>query len=81
MAEDQEQRGDIHSDPFDFGPLTYRQAENLADFTIRRGESLQYEKLGRAVFAKIVYLAGAAGLALWVSVDGKFAKFLEWAAK
>lgn len=49
----------------DFGPLTLRQAENLADFAIRRGESRQFERLGRAVYEKLLYLAGAVGIALW----------------
>lgn len=53
-------------DPEDFGPLTRRQAENLANFAIRQAESRQYEKLGRAVAAKILYLLGAACVALGV---------------
>lgn len=55
-------------DPDDFGPLTRRQAENLAHFTIRLSESLQYEKLGRAVAAKALLLVGVLGLALWTTL-------------
>lgn len=58
-------------DPYDFGPISQRQAENLADFTIRRGESQQYEKLGRAVAKKVLYLVGTIGGALWVLVSEK----------
>ena len=69
---------DTRSTPYDFGPLTYRQAENIADFTIRRGESLQFEKIGRAVAKKVVYLLGALGLALWAHIDNGIAKFFDW---
>lgn len=66
MAHGQEpRRTEGDHDPEDFGPVSRRQAENLARFTIRLAESLQYEKLGRAVAAKLLYLAGAAGLAVW----------------
>lgn len=69
-------------DPQDFGPLTRRQAENLADFAIRRGQALGYEAIGRAVVAKILYLCGAAGVAIWLHLDDRaMSRLLDWMMK
>ena len=53
----------------DFGPLTQRQAENLADFVYRRNEERMYAKVGRSVVGRFIYAAGAAlcALAVWLS--------------
>ena len=59
-------------DPEDFGPITRRQAENIADFADKRRESKQYEKLGRALEKKMVVLAGAALVALWYFLSDHF---------
>ncbi len=64
-------------DSHDFGPLTRRQAENIANFTIRHYESQQYEKLGRAVAKKVLYLVGAAGGSLWLLMSGKAGHLIE----
>ena len=44
----------------DFGPLSQRQAENLADFASSRAEQRMYANLGRSVVRKVIYLLGAA---------------------
>jgi hypothetical protein len=53
----------------DFGPLTQRQAENIADLASERAEERMYAKLGRSVVKKTLYLlgAGAAFAATWAS--------------
>ena len=53
----------------DFGPLTQRQAENLADFVYRRNEERMYAKVGRSVVGRAIYAIGAAlcALAVWLS--------------
>lgn len=70
------------TDPEDFGPLTRRQAENLADFAIRRGQALGYEAIGRAVVAKVLYLCGATGVAVWLHLDDRaMTRLLDWLTK
>ncbi len=61
--------------------VSKRQAENLSDFADRRRESRQYEKLGRAVAKKVLYLLGALGLYVWSLVDGRVTKLIEWVWK
>ena len=53
----------------DYGPLTQRQAENVADLAARRAEERVYAKIGRSVVTKTVYTlgAGAAVLGAWMS--------------
>jgi len=53
----------------DYGPLTQRQAENIADLASERAEERMYERLGRSVVRKTLYLlgAGAAFAATWAS--------------
>ena len=53
----------------DFGPLTQRQAENIADFVYRRNEERMYAKVGRSVVGRAIYAIGAAlcALAVWLS--------------
>lgn len=53
----------------DYGPLTQRQAENIADLAVERAEERMYAKLGRSVVTKALYVLGAgiAALAAWAS--------------
>jgi hypothetical protein len=48
----------------DYGPLTRQQAENVADLAARRAEERLYAAVGRSIVKKILYLLGAAGVAL-----------------
>ena len=43
----------------DYGPLTQRQAENIADLAAKRAEERMYAQLGRNVVKKAIYLIGA----------------------
>ena len=54
-------------DDDDYGPLTQRQAENIADLASKRAEERLYAKLGRSVVTKTVYALGAAAafIAAW----------------
>lgn len=58
--------------------VTRRQAQNLSDFSDRRRTSQQYERLGRAVVKKILYLTGALSLALWAHLDDRVGRILDW---
>lgn len=53
----------------DYGPLTQRQAENIADLAARRAQERMYAELGRSMVRKTIYVLGAAGAALlaWIS--------------
>jgi hypothetical protein len=53
----------------DYGPLTQRQAENIADLCGRRVEERMYARLGRSVVKKAIYALGAglAAAAAWLS--------------
>lgn len=53
----------------DYGPLTQRQAENVADLAARRAEERVYARIGRSVVTKALYTLGAASafLAAWMS--------------
>ena len=53
----------------DYGPLSQRQAENVADLAARRAEERVYAKIGRSVVTKTIYALGAAGafLLAWMS--------------
>lgn len=64
-----EENGDASTD---FGPLTQRQAENLADFAASRAEERMYAKIGRSLVAKILYTIGTGCIALaaWVAGGG-----------
>lgn len=48
----------------DYGPLTRRQAENIADLAERRALERLYAEIGRGLVRKAVFVAGAAGAAL-----------------
>lgn len=56
----------------DFGPLTLRQAENLADFAAARAEERMYAKIGRSIVTKVLYILGSACIALaaWIAGGG-----------
>jgi hypothetical protein len=56
-------------DEQDYGPLTQRQAENIADLAAVRAEERMYAKVGRSVIKKTLYLLGAAAtcIAAWAS--------------
>lgn len=49
----------------DYGPLTQRQAENIADLAARRAEERMYAQIGRSLVKKTLYLLGALGIALY----------------
>jgi len=53
----------------DYGPLTQRQAENVADLGARRATERMYAELGRSVVKKTIYLLGAATVVIvtWLS--------------
>ena len=53
----------------DYGPLTQRQAENIADLAARRAQERIYAEIGRSVVAKTLYTIGAltAVGAAWLS--------------
>ena len=66
-GEHHEQRG--HSTfSEDYGPLTQRQAENIADLAAQRAEQRLYAQIGRSLVRKIIYFLGAAGsfFAAWL---------------
>jgi len=52
----------------DYGPLTQRQAENIADLAAKRAEERLYAQIGRSLVRKALYFLGAAGsfLAAWL---------------
>jgi hypothetical protein len=53
----------------DFGPLTHRQAENIADLASERAEERMYAKIGRNVVKKALFYGGlaVAAVASWAS--------------
>lgn len=53
----------------DYGPLSQRQAENVADLAARRAEERVYARIGRSVVTKTLYTlgAGAAFIAAYMS--------------
>ena len=57
------------NDQFDYGPLTQRQAENLADLAATRAQERLYKEIGKSVVTKTVYCLGAAGafLLAWIN--------------
>lgn len=59
-------------DAEDYGPLTRRQAENIADLAAKRAEERMYAEIGRNVVRKALFLAGAAGSLLLAWVNGWF---------
>lgn len=48
----------------DYGPLTQRQAENIADLAARRAQDRMYAELGRSVVRKTLFVLGAGVVAL-----------------
>lgn len=44
----------------DYGTLSQRQAENIADLASRRAEQRMYAQIGRSVVKKVLYFLGAA---------------------
>lgn len=50
----------------DYGPLTRRQAENIADLAARRTADRLYSEIGRNVVSKALFILGAGVLALAV---------------
>lgn len=60
---------DFQNADTDYGPLTQRQAENIADLCARRAQERLYAEIGKGVVRKTVYLlgAGAAFLITWLS--------------
>lgn len=53
----------------DYGPLTLRQAENIADLAARRAEERIYVEICRSVVRKILWTLGAtaAFIAAWIN--------------
>ena len=56
----------------DYGVLTQRQAENIADLAARRAEERMYAKVGRSVVTRAIYAIGAGLCALAVYISGWF---------
>jgi len=56
----------------DYGPLTQRQAENIADLAARRAQERLYAEIGRSVVRKAIFVLGAAGTAMAAWVSGLF---------
>lgn len=48
----------------DYGPLSQRQAENIADLAAKRAEQRMYAQIGRSVVRKVLYFLGAGSAAL-----------------
>lgn len=48
----------------DYGPLSQRQAENIADLAARRAQERMYAELGRNVVRKTLFVLGAGMAAL-----------------
>lgn len=59
-------------DQFDYGSLTQRQAENIADFAAARAQERLYKEIGKSVVTKTVYCLGAAGTFLLAWMNGWF---------
>ena len=61
--------GEYLDESTDYGPLSQRQAENVADLAARRAEERVYARIGRSVVTKVIYSLGAAGtfLAAWAT--------------
>ena len=53
----------------DYGPLTQKQAENIADLAAERAREKIYKEIGKSVVTKAVYCVGAAGafMAAWIA--------------
>lgn len=56
----------------DYGPLTQRQAENIADLAARRAQERLYAEIGRSVVTKALFALGAAGAVISAWVAGWF---------
>lgn len=58
----------------DFGPVTLKQAENLANFVYEHNRQRLYAEIGRGVVARALYVFGAACIALagWLSTHSSF---------
>ncbi len=56
----------------DYGPLSQRQAENIADLAARRAEERLYAQIGRSVVTKTVFAIGAAGAFITAWLSGWF---------
>ncbi len=64
-----------HSEEFqdastDYGPLTQRQAENIADLAARRAQERMYAEVGRSVVTRFIYAIGAGLCALAAYLSG-----------
>ena len=60
---------DFQDAPTDYGPLTQRQAENIADLAARRAQERMYAEIGRNVVSKALLIGGSImfALAAWVN--------------
>lgn len=56
----------------DYGPLTQRQAENVADLAARRAEERVYARIGRSVVTKTIYTLGAGAAFVSAYLSGWF---------
>lgn len=61
--------GDFQDASTDYGPLTPRQAENVADLAARRAQERLYAEVGRNVISKTLFWIGTGVIALgaWLS--------------
>lgn len=68
---------DYHELDTDYGPLSQRQAENIADLAAHRAEQRMYAQIGRNVVRKALYVLGAAVTAIgawlmdWIHIGPK----------
>ena len=58
----------------DYGPLTQRQAENIADLAARRAQERMYAELGRSIVRKTIFALGA-GLAALLALMSDLVHF------
>lgn len=63
---------DFQNASTDYGPLTQRQAENIADLAARRAQERMYAEIGRNVVSKTLLVCGSALIAIAAWVNGWF---------
>jgi hypothetical protein len=65
--EEEHNGSEAHSD---FGPLSQRQAENIANLAVRLAQERMYAEIGRSVVKKILWLLGAASAGAYLYFNG-----------
>lgn len=62
--------GDFKDASTDYGPLTQRQAENVADLGVRRAEERINQRVGKAILSKTALAIGTSLLAIFTWLTG-----------